>query len=99
VHSIRGVGDETINGGNYRVRGFETSGSASLVSGLTVEFGAAWNHSALVKQPTFYWADGTPINFNSLQNSAQVTLTNPVGAAWQSARRGATVPGQHPLAL
>ena len=73
------LGSSTINGGNYRVRGFETSGSASLVSGLTVEFGAAWNHSALVKQPTFYWADGTPINFGALQSSSQVTLTNPVG--------------------
>jgi outer membrane receptor protein involved in Fe transport len=73
------LGSSTINGGNYRVRGFETGGSASLVSGLTVEFGAAWNHSALVKQPTFYWADGTPINFGSLQNSSQVTLTNPAG--------------------
>jgi outer membrane receptor protein involved in Fe transport len=73
------LGSSTINGGNYRVRGFETAGSASLVSGLTVEFGAAWNRSALVKQPTFYWADGTPINFGSLQNASQVTLTNPAG--------------------
>ena len=74
------LGSSIINGGNYRVRGFETSGAASLFSGLTMEFGAAWTHSALVKQPTFYWADGTPINFSSLQNSAGVTLTNPVGA-------------------
>jgi iron complex outermembrane receptor protein len=73
------LGSSTINGGNYRVRGFETAGSASLVSGLTVEFGAAWNRSALIKQPTFYWADGTPINFGSLQNASQVTLTNPAG--------------------
>ena len=85
------LGSAIINGGNYRVRGFETSGSATLVTGLTVEFGAAWNHSALVKQPTFYWADGTPINFSSLQNFAQGPVTNPVGAL------GSTLAGAPPF--
>ena len=80
VHSIcRRRGAPTINGGNYRARGFgAASGSASLVSGLTVEFGAAWNHSALVKQPTFYWADGTPINFACYRTPPK-SPTNPAG--------------------
>ena len=43
----------TINGGNYRVRGIETSGVARVTAGLTIEAGASWNHSELVKQATF----------------------------------------------
>jgi iron complex outermembrane receptor protein len=63
-----------LNGGNYRVRGVETSGVARVATGLTIEAGAAWNHSELVKQASFLWRDGTPIDFNSLQ------LSNPGGA-------------------
>jgi iron complex outermembrane recepter protein len=63
-----------LNGGNYRVRGVETSSVARVTTGLTIEAGAAWNHSELVKQASFLWRDGTPIDFNSLP------LSNPGGA-------------------
>jgi len=56
-----------INGGNYRVRGVETSFIARLASGLSIEAGGAWNHSELVKQRLFLWADGTPIDFSTLR--------------------------------
>jgi outer membrane receptor protein involved in Fe transport len=74
--SGRGVigADITLNGGNYRVRGIETSGVARVTTGLTIEAGAAWNHSELVKQAIFLWADGTPIDFSMLH------LSNPNGA-------------------
>jgi iron complex outermembrane recepter protein len=64
-----------LNGGNYRVRGVETSGVARITTGLTIEAGAAWNHSELLKQATFLWLDGTPIDFSALQK-----LPNPGGA-------------------
>jgi iron complex outermembrane receptor protein len=64
----------TLNGGNYRVRGVETSGVARVATGLTIDAGAAWNHSELVKQATFYWTDGAPIDFSALK------LSNPGGA-------------------
>ena len=51
----------TLNGGNYRVRGVETSGVGRLTTGLTIEAGAAWNHSALVRHAPFLWRDGTPM--------------------------------------
>jgi iron complex outermembrane receptor protein len=70
-----------LNGGNYRVRGVETSGVARVTTGLTIEAGAAWNHSELVKQAPFLWRDGTPIDFNSLPVSSEgQKLSNPEGA-------------------
>jgi iron complex outermembrane recepter protein len=63
-----------LNGGNYRVRGVETSGVARAMTGLTLAAGAAWNHSELVKQATLLWRDGTPIDFSALH------LSNPGGA-------------------
>jgi iron complex outermembrane receptor protein len=69
-----------LNGGNYRVHGIETSGVARVTSGLTIETGAAWNHSELVKQATFLWADGTPIDFSALQTSSGGKVPNPSGA-------------------
>jgi iron complex outermembrane receptor protein len=70
-----------LNGGNYRVRGVETSGVARVTTGLTIEGGAAWNHSELVKQAPFQWRDGTPIDFNSLPTlSGGQKLSNPGGA-------------------
>jgi iron complex outermembrane receptor protein len=56
-----------INGGNYRVRGVETSLIARVASGLSIEAGGAWDHSELVKQRSFLWTDGTPIDFSALQ--------------------------------
>jgi iron complex outermembrane receptor protein len=63
-----------LNGGNYRVRGVETSGVARVTTGLTIEAGAAWNHSELVKEAPLQWRDGTPIDFSALK------LSNPGGA-------------------
>jgi iron complex outermembrane receptor protein len=71
---------ETVNGGNYRVRGVETSGVARVATGLTIEVGAAWIHSELVKQATFRWRDGTPIDFTSLHTSTGKSASNPDGA-------------------
>src|ERR1700722_3895369 len=55
-----------LNGGKYRVRGVETSGVARVATGLTLEAGAAWSHSELVKEATLLWQDGTPIDFSAL---------------------------------
>jgi outer membrane receptor protein involved in Fe transport len=77
--SIIGLGS-VINGGNYRVRGVETSVMARVTTGLTLEAGAAWNHSELVKQAILRWADGTPIDFSALQNSSGQSVQNPGGA-------------------
>jgi outer membrane receptor protein involved in Fe transport len=74
-----GGGGETINGGDYRVRGLEISGNVRLIGGLSIDLGAAWNRSALIKQETFYWADGTPIDFNTLLTSSGTKLPNPSG--------------------
>jgi hypothetical protein len=62
------------------VRGVETSGVARVTTGLTIEAGAAWNHSELVKQAPFLWQDGTPIDFGALQISSGKKLSNPGGA-------------------
>ena len=70
----------TINGGNYRVRGIETSLVARVTSGLSIEAGGAWSHSELIKEATFRWGDGTPINFATLQDVNQNTIPNPGGA-------------------
>jgi len=73
------VGGAIVNGGNYVVRGLEMSGQASIGAGLTIDFGAAWNHSALVKEAVFLWGDGTPIDFSILHDSTGRTLSNPAG--------------------
>ena len=69
----------TINGGDYQVRGVETSCVVRLATGLTIEAAAHWNHSELVREATFLWADGTPINFSTLQTSAGNAYSNPGG--------------------
>lgn len=74
-----GDGGATINGGTYRVRGVEMSVATRPTEGFTLEIGAAWNHSALMKQGTFYWADGTPIAFNTLDTSNGSRIVNPTG--------------------
>ena len=67
------------NGGDYRVRGIETSALAHLVPSLTVNTGVAWNQSELLKRASFLWADGTPINFGSLQTGTGQGLSDPSG--------------------
>jgi iron complex outermembrane recepter protein len=69
-----------LNGGNYRVRGIETSAVARVTAGLTLEAGTAWSHSELVKQATLLWANGAPIDFSTLQNSNGKAVSNPGGA-------------------
>jgi len=68
-----------LNGGNYKVRGIETSGVAHVTTGLSIEAGAAWNHSELVKEATFLWADGIPIDFGTLQTARGRRVSNPGG--------------------
>jgi iron complex outermembrane recepter protein len=83
----------TINGGNYRVRGLETLVRARA-SALTLEAGVAWNHSELVKEAPFFWADGTPINFSLLQTSATgPKLSNPAGSLGSSLAGAPTFQG------
>jgi iron complex outermembrane recepter protein len=82
--AARVLAGATINGGNYRVRGLETFARARA-SALTLEAGVAWNHSELVKEAPFFWADGTPINFSLLQTSATgPKLANPAGTLGSS---------------
>jgi iron complex outermembrane recepter protein len=73
------LGGAVINGGNYRVRGLETSIVSRITTGLTIELGAAWNHSELVKEASFSWADGSRIDFSSLQTLTGEKLSNPAG--------------------
>ena len=73
----------TINGGNYRVRGLE-SFARTRVAALTLEAGVSWNHSELVKEAPFFWADGTPIDFGSLQTGTGQKLANPAGTIGSS---------------
>jgi iron complex outermembrane recepter protein len=73
------AGNGVLNGGNYRVRGIETSSTARIADGFAIELSAAWNHSELVKEAIFYWADGTPIDFKSLQTHNGQPLSNPAG--------------------
>ena len=80
------------------MRGVETSAVARVTTGLTLEAGAAWNHSELVKEATFLWADGTPIDFSSLQPRTDSAFESGRGTR-QLARRGARLSGQHPRTL
>jgi len=79
-NSVIGGSITTLNGGNYRVRGIETSGVARVTSGLTIEAAAMWNQTELVKQAQFLWADGTPIDFGALQTSSGQKISNPAAA-------------------
>jgi outer membrane receptor protein involved in Fe transport len=78
----RVLGGATINGANYRVQGLETSLQTTPIDGLTLEAGAALNHSELVKEATFYWTSGKPIDFSSLgiQNPAGTLGSSLAGA-------------------
>ncbi len=68
-----------INGGDYRVRGMESAAVARIGSGLTVRVSGVWNHSALVRQAVFRWADGVPIDFAALEAATGRTILNPSG--------------------
>jgi iron complex outermembrane recepter protein len=74
------LGNGNYNGGNYRVRGLSTTGGLHVTDGLTLESGLAWNHSALVKEAQFFWANGTPIDFSQLHvQGSNTPLVNPAG--------------------
>ncbi|MBV8806454.1 MAG: TonB-dependent receptor [Sinobacteraceae bacterium] len=74
------MGNAVVNGGDYRVRGVETSVVSHFTDGLTIEAGAAWNHSELVREASFHWADGAPVDFSSLQTYTGEKLSNPAGS-------------------
>ncbi len=75
------------------MRGVESFAQAHAAAGLTLEAGGAWNHSALVKEAPFYWADGTPINFSLLQTSTGQKLPNPAGTVGSSLAGAPTFQG------
>jgi iron complex outermembrane receptor protein len=80
---VSGVGvtpPDILNGGQYRVRGVETSFLARVATGLTIEAGADWNHSELIKEAPLAWADGTLIDFSTLRNSTGKKVPNPAGS-------------------
>jgi outer membrane receptor protein involved in Fe transport len=81
---ITGGMGQTVNGGNYRVRGVETSIVGRFPGGLSVEAGGAWNHSELIKEATFLWADGTPIDFSTLRLPNGQNVRNPGGSLGSS---------------
>jgi len=75
------------NGSDYRVKGLETTLAAVIVRGLTVNIGASWNHSELIKESSFAWEfgplKGQPIDFASLtdpKTGAVLNLANPGGS-------------------
>jgi iron complex outermembrane receptor protein len=68
-----------LNGGNSRVRGMETSLAARATAELTLNAGAAWNHSEQIKQPTLYWSNGVPIDFSTLRDVNGNAVPNPGG--------------------
>jgi hypothetical protein len=78
------LGEANYNGGNYRVRGLETSGAAHPLGGLTLAAAVAWNHSALIKEAPFFWANGVPINFSQLKAQNGQVLSNPAGTLGSS---------------
>jgi iron complex outermembrane recepter protein len=79
VFAANVLGHVLVNGGTYRVRGVETSVVSRAATGLTIEVGAAWNRGELVKEASFSWADGTSIDFGSLQTASGQKFPNPAG--------------------
>jgi outer membrane receptor protein involved in Fe transport len=70
---------DIINGGSYRVRGVEASLLARPLSGLSIEAGADWNHSELVREAPLRWSDGTLIDFTTLRDASNNKVPNPGG--------------------
>jgi hypothetical protein len=81
---LASLGNGVVNGGNYRIRGIEMSWTALVSNGLTLELAAAWNHSRLIKEAAFSWADGTPINFSLLETATGKPVANRVGTLGSS---------------
>lgn len=87
------TGISAFNGGNYRLRGIETSGTVQPLAGLTLDFGLAWNRSELVREAQFFWADGTLINWSLLQTYSGEKLTNPAGTLGSALAGSPTIRG------
>jgi iron complex outermembrane receptor protein len=79
VTAVGIVPPDIINGGDYQVRGLETSLLARITDGLTMEAGSAWNHGKLTKEAPLSWADGTLIDFSELRTSNNDKIVNPAG--------------------
>ena len=50
-----------------------------MCSSDLVDVGTAWNHSKLVQEAPFFWADGTPIDFSTLVLKNRAKIKNPAG--------------------
>jgi iron complex outermembrane receptor protein len=68
-----------LNGGTYRVRGAESTFRARVWTGLLFETGGSFNRSKLVREAALHWADGTRIDFSSLQTADAGPVANPTG--------------------
>jgi iron complex outermembrane receptor protein len=79
------IGNSVLNGGNYQIRGVESSAKAQLPAGFTLDAAVGWNRSKLVKEAQFVWRDGTPIDFSSLTDpNTGKPLVNPTGTLGSS---------------
>jgi len=72
IHGIQNLRD-------YGFNEIHEAYCARIATDFTLSGGAAWNHSELVKEASFLWADGTAIDFTTLQTSACQRLANPAG--------------------
>jgi outer membrane receptor protein involved in Fe transport len=74
------------NGQNFKIRGLETSVVALVMTGLTVQGSAAWNHSEQTNSPSLITGNPASVNFGKpiTQNCDStghncVPVTNPFG--------------------
>ena len=84
VSAVGVVPPDILNGGDYRVRGAETSLLARVTTALSIDAGAEWNHSELIKEAALAWSDGTLVDFSTLRDSAGNKVPNPAGALGSS---------------
>ena len=84
VTAVDIVPPDIINGGDYRVRGAEASLLARVTTALSIDAGADWNHSELIKEAPLAWADGTLIDFSTLRDAAGNKVSNPSGTLGSS---------------
>ena len=68
----------TLNGGNYQVKGLETTLVARVTHELTVTAGAAWNHTQLVDEAAVSGVNGKPIDWATIVPGKP--LVNPAGS-------------------
>jgi len=72
-------GPGVLTGGKYRVRGLESSLVARVARGLTLEASVSFLRSEVTQEATYFWMDGTPIDFSTLHTATGQTLSNPSG--------------------